>query len=786
MANSLKVTLNLDAQGYTNSIEKASEKTREYTNQVTKISKDLPNLTREMKTAQRETLNLTLAVSRLTEEQRNSAEGQAMIRMLEETKQRAADLTDMLGDTRTQIRNMASDTLDLDAATDAISILGNTFSSLQGTIGLVTGDTDKMKKAVTAFTTVQSALNAATSIGNAIQKQSALITVLSTKYNKIKTIVTRAATIAQIRNTAATNNGKVGQNSFNMALAIGKALLGDWKSLLLAAGVAVGGYAAITAMTAEDTKKLQEEEEKAKKEEEALMKTQNQHDDMIRDKYASTVADLTSKYKELQQKWKELKTEAEKTQAFKEAQKALQDMGFAVNSIVDVDNILLSNEGAMVKYFDAVGRAAAYAALKMEAFKKAAELQWDLAQKQKKIKGQNKAGTEMSADYVDRYKLKEGKDYKWKNPKGVHDRIVLTDEGADKVNEKAVKKSSEILGIEKEIKKVKEEQTYWDKNLLKTKKEQADILKGANINPYVDKDDSSKTKTTKPKDKDKNALTPEEKKTLQERTNELTQYYKDNPIKISIDYSEAEIEDKIKRLQTKLKNTPLKIDGVYNPEVDKIKGQIESWQEELKPKKSIVDEEEFTNSITRGIESSKKALQDWDDAQTRSKEQKLEEFNQIGEGVQNMGSMFASISQLTGDENIAIMGIIGQAVANIALSFSKAMANHKSITIWDWIGAAATGLATMVSIIGTIKQQTAGYATGGVVGGNSYTGDNLLVRVNSKERILTAKQNKALNDGLAQINSFDQVGRLYGTVTVKGSDLNIAMKNFNKTQKKSR
>ena len=456
----MSVKLSLDASGYTQGIEKASEKTREYTNQITKISKDLPNLTREMKMTKKETENLTLAVSRLTEEQRNSAEGQAMLRMLEESKQKAAELTDMLDDTRHEIKTMASDTLELDAATEAVSVLGNSFATLQGTIGLVTGDTEKMKRAVTAFTTVQSALNAATSIGNAIQKQSALMTVLSTKYTKIKTIVTRAATIAEIRNTAATNKGKVGQNSFNMALAIGKALLGDWKSLIVAAGVAVGGYAAITAMTAEDTKKLQEEEEKAKKEEEALMKSQKEHDDMIRDKYASTVADLTSKYKELQQNWKELKTETEKNQAFKEAKKALQDMGFAVNSIVDVDNILLSNEGAMVKYFDAVGRAAAYAALKMEAFKKAAELQWDLAQKQKEIKGQNKAGTGMSADYVDRYKLKEGKDYKWKNPNGVHDRIVLTDEGADKVNEKAVKKSSEILGIEKEIKKVKEEQAY--------------------------------------------------------------------------------------------------------------------------------------------------------------------------------------------------------------------------------------------------------------------------------------------------------------------------------------
>lgn len=773
----MSVKLSLDASGYTQGIEKASEKTREYTNQVTKISKDLPNLTREMKTAQKETLNLTLAVSRLTEEQRNSAEGQAMIRMLEETKQRAADLTDMLDDTRTQIRNMASDTLDLDAATDAISILGNTFSSLQGTIGLVTGDTDKMKKAVTAFTTVQSTLNAATSISNAIQKQSALITVLSTKYTKLKTIITRAATIAEIRNTSATNKGKVGQNAFNMALAIGKALLGDWKSLLLAAGVAVGGYAAITAMTAEDTKKLEEEEKKAKQEEEALMKTQNQHDDMIRDKYINTVADLRSKYDELKESYKQLKTEKEKTDWIKKHQEGFKQLGFAVEGVDDANKLLIDNADEMIEYFDLVGQAAALAALKIEAYQEAARLKLLQKENTSKLGSQFSAGSQLDAATGNRYGLKYGSDYEWKNPNGVHDKMVLTAEGAAKANAESAKQSSvtkknneEIAKQEERIKSIREEQ-------LEVEKKRQEVINRIGVLRAGGTSSSSSTSGTT------NGPTKEE---IQQRTNELTQYYKDNPIKISIDYSEAEIEDKIKKLQTKLKNTPLTIDGVFNPEIDEIKGQIETWQEKLKPKKSIVDEEEFTNSITRGIESSKKALQDWDDAQTRSKEQKLEEFNQIGEGVQNMGSIFASISQMTGDENIAIMGIIGQAVANIALSFSKAMASHKSITIWDWIGAAATGLATMVSIIGTIKQQTSGYATGGVVGGNSYTGDNLLVRVNSKERILTAKQNKALNDGLAQINSFDQVGRLYGTVTVKGSDLNIAMKNFNKTQKKSR
>ena len=773
----MSVKLSLDASGYTQGIEKASEKTREYTNQVTKISKDLPNLTKEMKMTRKETENLVLAVSRLTEEQRNSAEGQAMIRMLEESKQKAAELTDMLDDTRHEIKTMASDTLELDAATEAVSVLGNSFATLQGTIGLVTGDNEKMKKAVTAFTTVQSALNAATSIGNAIQKQSALMTVLSTKYTKLKTIITRAATIAEIRNTAATNKGKVGQNSFNMALAIGKALLGDWKSLILAAGVAVGGYAAITAMTAEDTKKLEEEEKKAKQEEEALMKAQNRHDDMIRDKYINTVADLRSKYDELKESYTQLKTEKEKSDWIKKHQEDFKQLGFAVKGVDDANKLLIDNADEMIEYFDLVGQAAALAALKIEAYQEAARLKLLQKEHTSKLGSQFSEGSQLDVATGNRYGLKYGSDYEWKNPNGVHDKIVLTAEGAAKANAESAKQSSvtkknneEIAKQEERIKSIKEEQ-------LEVEKKRQEVINRIGVLQAGSTSSSSSTSRTT------NGPTKEE---MQQRANELTQYYKDNPIKITIDYSEAEIEDKIKKLQTKLKNTPLTIDGVFNPEVDKIKGQIETWQEKLKPKKSIVDEEEFTNSITRGIESSKKSLQDWDDAQTRSKEQKLEEFNQIGEGVQNMGSIFASISQLTGDENIAIMGIIGQAVANIALSFSKAMASHKSITIWDWIGAAATGLATMVSIIGTIKQQTSGYATGGVVGGNSYTGDNLLVRVNSKERILTAKQNKALNDGLAQINSFDQVGRLYGTVTVKGSDLNIAMKNFNKTQKKSR
>lgn len=781
MANQLSVRINLDAQGYTDSIDKCSEKTREYTNQVTKISKDLPNLTKEMKTAQRETMNLTLAVARLTEEQRNSAEGQAMIRMLEESKQRAAELTDMLGDTRAQIRNMASDTLELDAAKDAVSLLGNTFSSLQGTIALVTGDTDKMKRAVTAFTTVQSTLNAVTSIGNVIQKQSSLLTVLSTKYTNLKKIATNAATSAQIANTTAIKAGKIGQESFNVALAVGKALLGDWKSLLVAAGVALGGYAAITAMTAEDTKKLKEEEEKAKREEEALTKAQDRHSDMIRDKYVNTVADLRSKYDDLKDSYKQLKTEKEKTDWIKKHQKDFEQLGFAVKGVDDANKVLIDNADEMIEYFDLVGKAAALAALKIEAYQEAARLKLLQKEHTSTLGSQFSAGSQLDAATGNRYGLKYGTDYQWKNPNGVHDQMVLTAEGAAKANAESAKQSSvtkkndeEIVKQEERIKSIKEEE------LAVTQKQQEVIKK---IGVLQAGGASSSASSSSSKGGTIDGPTQQE---IQERANEITEEFKHNPIKITIDYSQAQIEDKIKELQTKLKNTPLTIDGVFNPEIDKIKGQIESWQEKLKPKKSIVDEEEFTKSISSGLSYAKEAMEEWDKSQDELREKRLNDLDTVGMAVQNVGSIFKSLGDMADDKNMAIMGIIGQAIANIALSYAQAMRNHKSFTIWDWIAAAATGLATMVSVIGTIKQQTNGYAQGGVIGGNSYNGDNLLIRVNSGERVLTAKQNKALNEGLAQINSFDQVGKLYGTVTVKGSDLNIAMKNFDKTQKKSR
>lgn len=89
------------------------------------------------------------------------------------------------------------------------------------------------------------------------------------------------------------------------------------------------------------------------------------------------------------------------------------------------------------------------------------------------------------------------------------------------------------------------------------------------------------------------------------------------------------------------------------------------------------------------------------------------------------------------DPSAKVAGIVMQSIANVALSFSKALG--ESAGPWDWIAAAIAGTAAMVSTISAIHGAT-GYAEGGQIPGNSFSGDNQLARVNAGEIILNRAQ----------------------------------------------
>lgn len=140
--------------------------------------------------------------------------------------------------------------------------------------------------------------------------------------------------------------------------------------------------------------------------------------------------------------------------------------------------------------------------------------------------------------------------------------------------------------------------------------------------------------------------------------------------------------------------------------------------------------------------------------------------------ISGLGSALASIE----DPAVKVLGIIAQAIATVALSFAQALSKDTKLGVFGWIAAAAAGTAAMVSTISAIKSATAGsYENGGIVPGNSYSGDNLTANVNSGELILSMAQSKNLATILKQQNSNN---KSYQPSYVSGEQIWVAMNRY--------
>lgn len=180
-------------------------------------------------------------------------------------------------------------------------------------------------------------------------------------------------------------------------------------------------------------------------------------------------------------------------------------------------------------------------------------------------------------------------------------------------------------------------------------------------------------------------------------------------------------------------------------------------------------------------------FQGWADAieESRKKTEKLSKtMKSVGDAVSAAGDLFSALGDAADDEGTAALGIVAKAVATVALSFAQALTTCK--TWYEWVAFGITGLATMVSMISQIKSNASGYATGGIVGGSSYHGDNVVARLNSGEMVLNQRQQKNL------FNLLDNGGGIAGgsskvevTGVIRGTDLLIVQKNANKKLSKA-
>ena len=172
---------------------------------------------------------------------------------------------------------------------------------------------------------------------------------------------------------------------------------------------------------------------------------------------------------------------------------------------------------------------------------------------------------------------------------------------------------------------------------------------------------------------------------------------------------------------------------------------------------------EIWKSITQGAQESTnsineltKAFEDLNRAKGDANVQGIANDGKVVKGsfsdaASSVGSLGAALAGLD-DPAAKIAGVIAQSIANVALAFSNSqLKDGETGNVWYWIAAVAAGAAAMVATIATIHSAT-GYAQGGIVKGNSYSGDNIYggpdAMVNAGELVLTKAQQNTLAQNL--------------------------------------
>ena len=157
--------------------------------------------------------------------------------------------------------------------------------------------------------------------------------------------------------------------------------------------------------------------------------------------------------------------------------------------------------------------------------------------------------------------------------------------------------------------------------------------------------------------------------------------------------------------------------------------------------------------------------------------------NKVRESWKNAASAISLVGTAMSavkDPAAQIASTVAMAIANIAMAYSESLAKdttNKS-NIWYFIATAAAAMVSMATTISSIHSAT-GYAEGGMIKGNSYSGDNIgglvdgsqLVGLNAGEIVL----NQAQTSNVANALKGGGMGNMHLTARLDGKDLLLSI-----------
>ena len=174
------------------------------------IKKDLKELVLEI-------ANLSIAYQSLSDEEKKSADGQALASHIQDLTEKAGVLRDAISDTNQAITNAASDTRGFDQLSGSIQLAIDGFGLATGAAEMLGISSEDLASIQTKLQAAIAASNAMQSIQNTLQAQSAVMQGVMLGQTKLRTTAENLHTAAQGKGVIATAALTAAQWAFNAA-----------------------------------------------------------------------------------------------------------------------------------------------------------------------------------------------------------------------------------------------------------------------------------------------------------------------------------------------------------------------------------------------------------------------------------------------------------------------------------------------------------------------------------------------------------------------------------------
>lgn len=287
--------------------------------------------------------------------------------------QAAGAYRDAIADAAQATNMFANDTMKIQTGIDTMNVFAQAGQIATGVMALFGTENENVTRVIMQLQSVMAIANGVQSIANLLNENSNIILRAKATWQaivsaaKVKdTVVTTVNTGATVANTAATKLSTIGQMAWNVAKAVGKALLGDFSGLVLVAAAGIGIYAMATDDSTEKQEENNESKEKMISTTEHLASVNAKATEKINDESAK----LVSSYKGLQSQFNALGSDVEKAKWLEENKSQFRQLGFEIDNVAEAEDFFNRSSPAVINALMARAEAAALYQMYLEALQK--------------------------------------------------------------------------------------------------------------------------------------------------------------------------------------------------------------------------------------------------------------------------------------------------------------------------------------------------------------------------------------------------------------------------------